>query len=76
MTPAIYTTPTGQRYRPVGRIPYSELTVGAAFAQDGSDRVAFRTLAGKPASTGNRFADRCLMGLYNATVIFLESIEE
>ena len=70
----IYLDDAGNRFRPVGHVPYAELTVGSVFAQEGSGRAFRRTLADQPKKTGDSFADYMLNRLYNATVILLEPI--
>ena len=51
---AAYTDAAGNRYQPVGRMPYCELNHGDAFAlQNCNPRVFFRGRAGVPALNGS-----------------------
>jgi hypothetical protein len=66
--PPAYADAAGVRYRPVGLVPYSELTPGTPFALPGGTRVYFRAPAGGP---GGELA-RLLGALHHRPVLLLE----
>jgi hypothetical protein len=64
----VYRDAIGVPYRPVGLVPYSELTPGTPFALPGDTKVYFRAPAGAP---GGELV-RLLGALYHRPVLLLE----
>jgi hypothetical protein len=71
----LYTDDQGNRYRAVGRCPYSELVPGTPFAlPEDPGRRAYVRGAGRPQRKDKSFEGRLLAAFHHKTVIVLEKI--